>query len=255
MTETTVITEIDNDLMIITLNRPAAKNAINAAVAKALAAAIEQLDDDPRIRVGILTGAASTFCAGMDLKAFVRGENVVLEGRGFAGIAEAPPQKPLIAAVEGYALAGGFELALACDLIVAGSNSSFGIPEVKRGLAAGGGALLRLPRQMPYRIAMELALTGAIISPERLLQYGLINKLVPDGDALKEATIMARTIAQNSPLGVAASKTLIRDSSDWSSHEMFRHQGKFMDGILASADAREGAIAFAEKRKPVWQGK
>jgi len=255
MTEHPVLTEIDNDLMIITLNRPAARNAINAAVAQQLAAAIEKLDNDPHIRVGILTGAQSTFCAGMDLKAFVCGENVVLEGRGFAGIAEAPPRKPLIAAIEGYALAGGFELALACDLIVAGSGSKFGIPEVTRGLAAGGGALLRLPRQMPYRIAMELALTGAIIPAEKLLQVGLVNKLVPDGDPLQEAKIMARTIAGNSPLGVAASKAVIQQSLDWPLDQMFRNQDGILDGILTSADAREGAIAFAEKRKPVWQGK
>lgn len=255
MNEQAVFTEIDEGLMIITLNRPESKNAINAAVAEGIADALIKLDDDPAIHVGVLTGAGNTFCAGMDLKAFVRGESAVIPGRGFGGIAEAPPRKPLIAAVEGYALAGGFELALACDLIIASANAKFGIPEVTRGLAAGGGGLLRLPRQMPYRVAMELALTGAIVSAERLYELGLINQCVPDGSSLTSAIAMSRLIMQNGPLGVETSKIIIRDSNDWEAKDMFQRQQAMMDIIADSDDAREGATAFAEKRKPVWRGR
>jgi enoyl-CoA hydratase len=254
MTDRAVVTKIEDRLMIITINRPEAKNSIDAAVAHGLADALIKLDADPDIRLGILTGAQNTFCAGMDLKAFVRGESAVVAGRGFGGVAEAPPRKPLIAAVEGYALAGGFELALACDLIIAAEGAKFGIPEVTRGLAAGGGGLLRLPRQMPYRIAMELALTGRSVSAEKLLSHGLINKVVPDGAALDEAIAMARLILENGPLGVEVSKTIISQSGDWKLEEMFRRQDAMMDRIANSEDAREGATAFAEKRKPVWRG-
>jgi len=255
MTEPAVIVERHDQILTIALNRPAARNAINAAVAHGIAAALELLDEDPGLRVGILTGARDQFCAGMDLKAFVQGENVVLEGRGFAGIAEKPPTKPLIAAVEGFAVAGGFELALACDIIVAGSESKFGIPEVKRGLVAGGGALLRLPRQMPFRVAMELALTGDIVPAQRMLDLGLINRIVQAGQALTEARDIAAKIIDNSPLGVAASKAVICQSQDWTIDEMFVRQDEIVGGIIASEDAREGAVAFAEKRRPVWQGK
>jgi enoyl-CoA hydratase len=255
MTERAVVTKIEDRLMIIAINRPEAKNAINAAVAQGIADALIKLDADPDVGLGILTGARNTFCAGMDLKAFVRGESAVIAGRGFGGIAEAPPRKPLIAAIEGYALAGGFELALACDLIIAADGAKFGLPEVTRGLAAGGGGLLRLPRQMPYRIAMELALTGGIVSAERLLGLGLINKVVPDGTALDEAIAMARLILGNGPLGVEASKMIISQSGDWTSEEMFRRQDVMIDRVTNSEDAREGATAFAEKRRPVWRGK
>jgi enoyl-CoA hydratase len=254
MTEQVVLTKIEDRLMVITINRPEAKNAINAAVARGLAEALIRLDTDPDVRVGIITGAQSSFCAGMDLKAFIRGESPVIEGRGFGGIAEAPPRKPLIAAVEGYALAGGFEIALACDLIVAANGARFGIPEVTRGLAAGGGGLLRLPRQLPYRIAMELALTGRSVSAEKLLNLGLINRVVPDGKALEEATSMARLILENGPIGVEVSKAIISQSGDWKSQEMFRQQDEMMNRVANSEDAREGATAFSEKRKPVWRG-
>src|ERR1700687_1281395 len=254
MTDRAVVTKIEERLMIITINRPEARNAIDAAVAHGLADALIILDADPDIRLGILTGAQNTFCAGMDLQAFVRGESAVVAGRGFGGVAEAPPRKPLIAAVEGYALAGGFELALACDLIIAADGAKFGIPEVTRGLGAGGGGLLRLPRQMPYRIAMELALTGRSVSAEKLLGLGLVNKVVPDGTALDEAIAMARVILENGPLGVEVSKTIISQSGDWKLEEMFRRQDAMMDRIANSEDAREGATAFAEKRKPVWRG-
>jgi enoyl-CoA hydratase len=254
MSTPAVITSIEDQLMIITINRPEAKNAINTAVAQGLSEALIALDARDDVRVGILTGAQGTFCAGMDLKALMRGESAIVPGRGFAGIAEAPPRKPLIAAVEGYALAGGFEIALSCDLIVAAEGAKFGIPEVTRGLVAGAGGLLRLPRQMPYRVALELALTGRHVPAERLFDLGLLNKIVPNNKAVEEATALARVILQNGPLAVEISKTIINDSHDWSTEEMFRRQDAMVDRIMRSDDAREGATAFAEKRKPAWRG-
>ena len=191
----------------------------------------------------------------MDLKAFLRGEVTRVEGRGILGIAMTPPKKPLIAAVEGYALAGGFEAMLACDLTVAARNAQFGIPEVKRGLAAAAGGLLRLPRVIPQRIAMELALTGDMISAERAAQYGLVNILTEPGEALAEAKKLAARIIANAPLSVAASKRVINEQRDWPLGEMFARQQEITAPVLASADAREGAAAFAEKRKPDWKGR
>ena len=162
-----VLVDVTDGIMTVTLNRPEAKNAANKALAVGVAAAMDKLDSDDSIRVAILTGAGGTFCAGMDLKAFVSGEMPMVEGRGFAGLTEATPRKPLIAAIEGYALAGGLELAISCDLIVAADNAKFGIPEVKRGLAAAAGGLMRLPRQIPSRVAMELAITGDFITAQR----------------------------------------------------------------------------------------
>ncbi|HJT94102.1 MAG TPA: crotonase/enoyl-CoA hydratase family protein, partial [Mycobacterium sp.] len=175
-TDNVVLVEQRDRILIITINRPEAKNAVNAAVSRGLADAMDRLDGDIGLSVGVLTGAGGSFCAGMDLKAFARGENVVVEGRGM-GFTERPPVKPLIAAVEGYALAGGTELALATDLIVASKDSAFGIPEVKRGLIAGGGGLLRLPQRIPYAIAMQLALTGENLPAPRAHELGLVNVL------------------------------------------------------------------------------
>jgi enoyl-CoA hydratase len=191
----------------------------------------------------------------MDLKAFLRGEVTRVEGRGILGIAQTPPRKPLIAAVEGYALAGGFEAVLACDLTVAARNAQFGLPEAKRGLAAAAGGLLRLPRLIPPRIAMELALTGDMISAERAAHYGLVNILTEPGEALQEAKLLAARIIANAPLSVAASKRVIVEQRDWPLAEMFSRQQEITGGLLQSADAREGAAAFAEKRKPNWKGR
>ena len=241
-------------LVIVTINRPEARNAVNRAVSYGVCAALDELDARPDLRVGILTGAGGNFCAGMDLKAFLKGEITRVEGRGILGIAQTPPKKPLIAAVEGYALAGGFESMLACDLVVAARDAKFGIPEVKRGLAAAAGGLLRLPRLIPQRIAMEAALTGDLFSAERLYQYGLINALVEPGQALEEAKKLARRIMANAPLAVAASKRVIVEQRDWPLAEMFARQEAITGHLLKSADAREGATAFAEKRAAVWTG-
>jgi enoyl-CoA hydratase len=248
-----VLTEQRGRILIITINRPEAKNSINAAASHALAAAMDQLDDDPALSVGVLTGAGGTFCAGMDLKAFARGENVVVEGRGL-GFTERPPVKPLIAAVEGYALAGGTELALATDLIVAASDSAFGIPEVKRGLVAAGGGLLRLPQRIPYAIAMELALTGDPLPASRAHELGLVNILAEPGHALEAALELAERITANGPLAVAATKRVIVESRGWSPEDQWREQLAIIMPVFGSKDAREGAVAFAEKRAPNWTG-
>jgi enoyl-CoA hydratase len=249
-----VIFEVDDGVATITINRPEARNAVNAAVALAIADATDQIDRRSDIKVAILTGAGGTFSAGMDLKAFLRGEDVKPHGRGFAGLTNATIRKPLIAAVEGHALAGGFEMALACDLIVASETSTFGLPEVKRGLVANAGGLVRLPRQLPYRVALELVLTGAPISANQLLAYGLINRITQQGGALAVARELASTIAANGPLAVSVSKRVLQASQDWASTELFERQNALTMPVFASADAKEGATAFAEKRKPVWTG-
>jgi enoyl-CoA hydratase len=250
-----VLVDSSEGILTITINRPEARNAMTLAAAKAIAAALDELDARDDLRIGILTGAGGTFCAGMDLKGFLRGERPSLPDRGFGGLTRKPPRKPLIAAVEGYALAGGFELVLACDLVVASEAAQFGVPEVKRGLAATAGGLMRLPRQLPYRIALELALTGDMFPARRAHEYGLINRLVPAGQALDEARRLAQTIAANGPLSVAASKRVIVESQDWSGAEMWDRQAALTEHVFTSQDAREGSAAFAEKRKPVWQGK
>ena len=250
-----VLTEIEAGVMTITLNRPEAKNAVNLAMAQGIAAAMDELDQNDEIRVAILTGGGGTFCSGMDLKAFVSGEVPFVPGRGFGGLTEAPPAKPLIAAIEGYALAGGCELAMVCDLVVAAESARFGIPEVKRGLAAGAGGLLRFPRQLPYRVAMELALTGDFMDAERALNLGFINQTVPEGEAISAARALASKIASNGPLAVKLSKQVVRDSEDWGTDVMFSKQQDILQPVFTSEDAIEGATAFAEKRAPNWKGR
>jgi enoyl-CoA hydratase len=255
MSDNEVLVDVADGIMTVTLNRPEAKNAVNKAVAEQVAAAMEELDRNDEIRVAIVTGAGGTFCAGMDLKAFVTGELPMVEGKGFAGLTEAPPRKPLIAAVEGFALAGGLEVMISCDLVVAADNARFGIPEVKRGLAAAAGGLIRLPRQVPSRLAMEMALTGDFIDAERAAAVGLINRVVPAGTALEAARELAATICANGPLAVRVSKQVVVESADWSSEEMWQKQQKLVLPVLTSQDAIEGATAFAEKRPPNWTGK
>jgi enoyl-CoA hydratase len=254
MTQPTLV-EINDGIMVITINRPEAKNAIDKATAESVAAAIDKLDSDDTIHAAVITGAGGGFCSGMDLKAFLRGELPVVEGRGFAGVTEAKIAKPLIAAVEGFALAGGFELMISCDLVVVAENAKLGIPEVKRGLVAAGGGLLKMPRQMPKRLAMELALTGDLLEPQRALDVGLVNRICEPGQALNKAIELAKTIQKNSPLAVKLSKEVINSATDWTSDEMMAKQFEIVVPIFTSQDAKEGAAAFAEKRKPKWTGK
>ncbi|HSD79614.1 MAG TPA: crotonase/enoyl-CoA hydratase family protein [Solirubrobacteraceae bacterium] len=250
-----VLTEARDGVLVITLNRPQARNAVNAALARGLAGALDALDADEALAVGVLTGAGAGFCAGMDLKAFVAGESSWVEGRGFAGIAQRAARKPLIAAVEGFAVAGGLEIALACDLIVAARGARLGVPEVKRSLVAAAGALLRLPRRLPYGVAMELALTGDPIDAERAHELGLVNRLAEPGGALGGALELARAIAVNGPLALRATKEVLERQWDWGEEEFWARQAEITGPVFASDDAREGAIAFAEKRPPVWRGR
>lgn len=249
-----VLVEKSDGVMVVTINRPEAKNAMNKSAAEAISAAMDELEEDGDLAVGIVTGAGGTFCSGMDLKGFLKGESPFVADRGFGGLSQWTPKKPLVAAVDGYALAGGMELALSCDLIVANDKAQFGIPEAKRGLAAAAGGLIRLPRQMPWRIAMELALTGDFISAQRAYELGFINR-VSEGPALDAAKELAAKIAANGPLALAASKGVIRDSHTWTDDEMWTRQQEYVGPVFVSEDAREGAAAFAQKRKPEWKGK
>jgi enoyl-CoA hydratase len=249
-----VVTEVADGIAVITINRPEARNAVNGEVARGIAAAVDDLDARSDVRVLVLTGAAGTFCAGMDLKGFLAGDAPTAPGRGFAGITERPPAKPVIAAVEGYALAGGFEIVLACDLVVASEAAKFGLPEVRRGLVAGAGGLLRLPRRIPYHLAMEIILTGEHFPAQRLAEAGLISRLAPAGEALAAARALAARIAQGAPLALAASKQVVVEAADWTSDEAFARQGEIISPVFASADAIEGAVAFGQKRAPAWRG-
>ncbi|MBX7500381.1 crotonase/enoyl-CoA hydratase family protein [Qipengyuania sp. YG27] len=248
-----VLTSEEDGILVVTINRPEAKNAMTKAAAEGIAAAMDRLDSDDSLRVGILTGAGGTFCSGMDLKGFLRGESPSIEGRGFGGIVQKPPEKPLIAAVEGYALAGGLELMIACDLVVADAGAKFGIPEVKRGLVAAAGGVMMLPDQIPERIAMELALTGDFITAARAYELGLINRVTDD--ALAGAKDLAKSIVANGPLAVRVSKQVIKQSRGWPMDERYTRQTQLIAPVFVSEDAREGAAAFAEKRAPNWKGK
>ena len=250
-----VLIAAEEGVLLVTINRPEARNAVDRAVAEGIAAAMDRLDGEGELRVGILTGAGDTFSAGMDLKAFARGEVPVLEGRGFAGLAQRGPRKPLIAAVEGNALAGGMEIALACDLIVAAESARFGIPEVRRGLVAAGGALLRLPRRIPYHQAMLLALSGEPIPATRAFELGLVSELAPAGEAVARARAVAGQIVAGGPLAIEATKQIVQQSGGWDAEEAWTRQGELAGPVFVSEDAREGALSFAEKRPPRWQGR
>jgi enoyl-CoA hydratase len=249
-----VLISVAEGVIEVIINRPEARNAMTKAVAEGVAAAMDRLETEAGLRCGILSGAGGTFCSGMDLKGFLKGEMPVAGDRGFGGLTAWTPKKPVIAAVDGYALAGGMELALACDLIVANAAAKFGIPEVKRGLVAAGGGVVQLPRLLPRPLAMEMALTGDPITAQRAYDLGLVNR-VTDGPAIEAARELARTIAANGPLAVAASKGIVRDSWSWPDAEIMTRQAPYIGHVFTSEDAREGALAFAEKRKPNWQGK
>ncbi len=255
MADSPVLTQRRDSVLLITLNRPEARNAINTALAEGVAAALDELDADDVLKVGVLTGAGRSFCAGMDLKAFVAGERPWVGDRGFAGIVQRATRKPLIAAVEGFAVAGGFEIALACDLLVAARNAKLGVPEVRRSLVAAGGALLRMPQRMPYALAMELALTGDPMEAQRGHELGVVNRLAEPGHAVEVALELAERIAANGPLALAATKEVLQAQRDWSQEEFWERQRTIVDPVFASQDAQEGPTAFAEKRAPVWQGR
>jgi enoyl-CoA hydratase len=250
-----VLVERRGAVQVITINRPQQRNALNLGVAQGVAAAVDELDASDELRVGVLTGAGGVFSAGMDLKAFLRGESPAIEGRGLCGITHTPPRKPLIGAVEGWALAGGFELLLACDLVVAARTARFGVPEVKRSLVAGGGAAVHLPRRLPPAIALELLLTGDPVSAERAAEVGLVNRLTEEGGAVDGAVALAEVIAANGPLAVAATKEVARHTVDWSLETMWANQDEIIRPVFSSEDAKEGATAFAEKRAPEWKGR
>jgi enoyl-CoA hydratase len=250
-----VLTERRRSALLITVNRPRVKNALDLAVAEGIAAALDLLDEDPALAVGVLTGAGGNFSSGMDLKAFAAGQKPVIPGRGLAGFAEAPPAKPLIAAVEGYALAGGFEVALACDLIVAARDATFGLPEVRRGLLAAGGGLVRLPRLLPPRVAAELILTGDPVGAERMAGHGVVSRLAEPGEAVDTALELAARIAANAPLAVAGARRMLQLAGDLDEAALWEEMRSLNASVGASEDALEGARAFAEKRAPRWQGR
>jgi enoyl-CoA hydratase len=254
MADPPVLTDRRDGVQVITINRPQARNAIDRATAEGIAAALDELDGEQSLRVGVITGAGN-FSAGMDLKAFARGERPHSDSRGPGGIAQKPPRKPLIAAIEGYAVALGFEIVLACDLIVAGRDARFGLPEAKRSLVAAAGGLIRLPRRVPYHVAMELALTGDFIDAQRAEQLGLVNRLTEPGEALDGALELAAMLLRNGPLALDASKQIVRASVDWTEEEAWAKQGEAAAAVFQSEDAQEGARAFAEKRDPVWKGR
>ena len=249
-----VLISVADGVIEVTINRPEARNAMNKATAEGISDAMDRLDAEAGLRCAILTGAGGTFCSGMDLKGFLRGEMPVAKDRGFGGLTSWTPKKPVIAAVDGFAYAGGLELALGCDMIVANVGAKFGIPEAKRGLVAAGGGVVLLPRLLTRQLAMEMALTGDPITAQRAYDLGMVNRIT-DGPAIEAARELARTIAENGPLAVIASKGIVRDSWLWTDEDMMAKQGGYIGNVFASEDAREGATAFAEKRKPNWKGK
>jgi len=251
-----VSTRVQDRVLIVTIDRPDRRNAIDHATAQQLEAAWDTLDGDPNLLAAILTGAGGSFCAGADLKAAAAGSPPArTDRRGQFGTVQVPPEKPLVAAVEGDALGGGCELALACDLIVASRTSRFGLPESRRGVLAAAGGLIRLPHRLPLNIAKEMALTGAPQRAERLYGLGLINRLCEPGEALAVAFEVARTIAENAPLAVAAAKRVMTAALSVTEAEAWALQQPELDRVRGSADYREGIAAFAEKREPKWQGR
>ncbi len=255
MNDQPLLTERRERILLITLNRPDARNAVNLAMAEGMSAALDELDSDDGLSVGVIAGEGKGFSSGMDLKAFATGERPWAGDRGFAGIVQKPADKPLIAAIEGFAVAGGLEIALACDLVVAAKGAKLGVPEVKRGLVAAGGALRQLPRRLPGAVAMELALTGEPIDAERGAELGLVNRLAEPGKSLETALELAEQVAANAPLALRASKTVLRQQYSWDDEAFWAKQGEIVGPVFTSEDAIEGATAFSEKRDPDWKGR
>jgi len=248
--------EIHGAIALITLNRPELRNAVNVALTEELRAALVKLETDDSLRVAILTGAGRVFCAGMDLGAFAEGERPgLVDPDHFAGFVSARRSKPIIAAVNGAAVAGGFEIVLACDMVIAEAGAVFALPEVKRGIVAAGGGAFRLPRRLPSAIANEMLLTGEPISAERALALGLVNTVVPGTDLIPRAMALAARIAENAPLAVRLSLEIARRSASFGEADAWAENDAVWKSIDGSADALEGARAFKEKRSPVWTGR
>ena len=250
-----ILAEARGHVLLVTINRPEARNSFDGATAAAMEAAMDRFEGDSELRVGIITGAGKAFSAGQDLKAAAKGDMGATRRRGGFGIMAQPPDKPLIAAVEGHAVAGGLELCLSCDLIVAARDARMGIPEARHNLVAVGGGLFRLPRRIPYHLVMELALTAETWTAERMHELGLVNRLAEPGKALEVAFELAERVLANGPLAVAASKQIVQRSSEWTEEQAWREQMKIAGPVMQSEDTREGLAAFAQKRAPVWKGR
>jgi enoyl-CoA hydratase len=250
-----VLTERRGDVLLITINRPEVRNAVNTAVAFGVAEALDDLDGDEALRAAVITGAGKGFCAGADLRAVQQGDTAAHPHRGFGGIVRKPPAKPIIAAVEGFAVAGGFEIALACDLVVAARGARFALPEVKRSLVASAGGLLHLPDRVPRALAVEMALTGDTVDAERMYAVGAIARLTEPGGAIAAALELVARITVNAPLSLIATKRILAEREDWSREDRWARQDAIVGDIATSDDAREGALAFTERRDPVWTGR
>ncbi len=249
--------EVRGNVAVISINRPEARNAVNGAVAKGLEEAIDRLEADDSLWVGVLTGKGPVFCAGADLKAINSGEAADLqtEKGGFAGFVARDRSKPVIAAVDGPALAGGCEICLACDMIVASREARFGVPEVKRSLAAAAGALFRLPKVLPRNVATWMITTGEPVSAEECARYGMVNALSEPGQAVDKAIELAQLICQNAPLAVRESLRVMKETALADDATAFRRSGQAMMTLAGTEDFWEGPKAFIEKRPPVWKGK
>lgn len=249
-----VVTEKKDGILLIRLNRPEAKNCVNDALAQGIDDALTELENEDDLLVGVITGEGGVFCTGFDLKGYLKGETGTTD-RGFGGITRKQTEKPLIAAIEGYAVAGGMEIMLSCDLVVAADNAKFGIPEPKRGLVAAAGALIKLPKKIPYQSAMHLALTGDMIDAQRAYNLGLVCELSEPGHALDKAIALAKVLIENAPLAVKISRAIVKQGAELDEQAGWQLQDELGLPVLDTADAREGATAFAERRAPVWRGR
>lgn len=252
-----VLYEVDGRVATFTLNRPDQRNAVSPELTSAFAEAVATFEADPEVWVGVLAGAGPNFCAGADLKALAAGRGAELStaAGGFAGFVRYPRTKPVIAAVRGFALAGGTELVLSCDLVVAAEDAAFGLPEVTRGIVAAAGGLFRLPRALPAAVARELVLTGDRLAAADAHRFGMVNRLVPADDVLAAARALAERICKNAPVAVRASLAVVRDAYELTEEQGWERSAQAMDQARQSEDAQEGPRAFAEKRAPVWTGR